>query len=134
MVTSIDGKINSLEGLEGNDNLYQKSKLTIEKMDTVNAIFSKKQFFEMWLGRSIDWDKKFAIVTKECNENFEKLIVQAKELSGKDIALNSYITKYEDEKNPDQRKKNDFYLLLKYQVGKITGKGKFTSPVAMAVV
>ena len=44
---AIDEKIAVLETKEDADSKYQKNKLIIEKLETENATFEKKKFFEM---------------------------------------------------------------------------------------
>ena len=106
---------------------YDRAKLVIEKLESQNAISEKKRFFEMWLARELEYDKKFAIVTKECNDNFDSVVAQATVLAEKDMKLKSYMTKFEMEENVSQKTKNEYYLLLKFEVGKAN---KFSSAVA----
>ena len=107
------------------DDIYQKNKLILEKLEIENTIFNKKQFFEMWLKRSSEYEQKFAMITKECEEKFDETEAEAKELALTNIKLKSYMEKYDKEENKDQRIKNEYYLLLKYEITKIKGKGKF---------
>lgn len=122
------------------DDVYEKNKLILEKLEIENTIFNKKQFFEMWLKRSADYEQKFAIINAECNEKFDEVEAQAKEIALGNIRLKSYMDKYDKEehledKNKDrgfddflsyrQRIKVEYYLLLKYEITKLTGKGKF---------
>jgi hypothetical protein len=133
LVNAIDGKIEKLSLSIGDnppaivnaDVNYEISKLTIEKLDAENTILDKKKFFEMWLKRSAEYEKKFATITKECEENFEQVESEAKEIAKGNIKLQSYMGKYEAEENKTQKLKNEYYLLLKYEVTKISGKGKF---------
>lgn len=107
------------------DDIYEKNKLILEKLEIENTIFNKKQFFEMWLKRSADYEQKFAMITAECNEKFDEVEAQAKEIALGNIRLKSYMDKYDKEENKEQRIKNEYYLLLKYEITKLTGKGKF---------
>lgn len=125
----ISKKILHIESIELNqktlDDIYEKNKLILEKLEIENTIFNKKQFFEMWLKRSSEYEQKFAMITAECNEKFDEVEAEAKEIALTNIKLKSYMDKYEAEENKDQRIKNEYYLLLKYEITKITGKGKF---------
>lgn len=125
----ISKKILHIESIELSqktlDDIYEKNKLILEKLEIENTIFNKKQFFEMWLKRSAEYEQKFALITEECNEKFDEVEAEAKEIALTNIKLKSYMEKYDAEENKDQRIKNEYYLLLKYEITKITGKGKF---------
>lgn len=120
--SSIEEKIICLNEKGDSDSKYQKSKLIIEKLESDNSLFEKKKFFEMWLKRSNEYDERFALITKECNDMFDSVYEKAKELSLKNLKLKSFVDKFEKEENPDQKLKNEFYLLIKYEVSKITGR------------
>jgi hypothetical protein len=120
--SAIDRKIALLETKEDADSKYQKNKLIIEKLETENATFDKKKFFEMWLKRSKEYDEKFEKITKECEEEFHITLDKAKEISKNNIKLKTYIENFEKQENPEQKLKNEFYLFLKYEVSKVTGK------------
>lgn len=120
--SAIDEKIALLETKEDADSKYQKNKLIIEKLETENATFDKKKFFEMWLKRSKEYDEKFEKITKECEEEFHITLDKAKEISKNNIKLKTYIENFEKQENPEQKLKNEFYLFLKYEVSKVTGK------------
>lgn len=122
---AIDQKVEELEESTDAQSVYQKNKLIIEKLENSNNIFEKKKFFEMWLSRSTEYDRKFALITKECNEKFDELESVARALAENNIQLKSFMNKYDSEENKDQKVKNEYYLLLKYQVAKIKGKGSF---------
>ena len=107
--------------------VYEVSKLTIEKLEADNSLYEKKKFFEHWLGRSAEYEKKFALITKECEEKFVEVEAEARVYAEGNIKLKSYMTKYDAEQTPDQKMKNEYYLLLKYEVSKITGKGKMAT-------
>ena len=76
----------------------------------------------MWLSRGKEYDDKFNILSKDCNDNFDEVQNKAKELAEKNVKLKSHIEKYEKEENPSQRLKNEYYLLIKYEVYKATEK------------
>lgn len=120
--SAIDEKIALLETKGDADSKYQKNKLIIEKLETENATFDKKKFFEMWLKRSKEYDEKFEKITKECEEEFDITLDKAKEISKNNIKLKTYIENFEKQENPEQKLKNEFYLFLKYEVSKVTGK------------
>lgn len=125
--SAIDKKIESIGESTIPSDIYEKSKLTIEKLEADNSIAEKKKFFEMWLKRSAEYDKKFAIITEECNAKFDEVEAQARAIAEKNIKLKSYMTKYDLEEDKNQKIKNEYYLLLKYEITKITGKGKFAN-------
>jgi len=122
---AIQKKIDELEPLEDANSLYEKSKLIIEKLESNNIIFEKKKFFEMWMKRSVEYDRKFALITKEYNDNFEALKVEAERLAPTNLRLSQALEMFNKEENLDQKGRNEFYLLLKYEVGRATGKVKF---------
>jgi len=123
LIDAIDKKIELMDSIVGEQNntdiAYNKAKLVIEKLEAENVIFEKKKFFEMWLQRSIEYAEKFAKVTFECNEKFDEAEAKAKEIALKDIRLKSYMAKYDAEENKNQKIKNEYYLLLKYEIGKV---------------
>jgi hypothetical protein len=113
--------------IEKTDDDYEKCKLIIEKLDVEDRIFSMKGFFEMWLQRSNDYDKKFAMITQECNDKFDETYAKFKELAKTNIILTSFVQKYEAEPDKNQRIKNEFYALIKFEVMKATkSKEEFT--------
>lgn len=105
------------------DKVIEKCKLTLEALDIDNRIFSMKGFLEMWLARSNDYDKKFAMITAEVNEKFEQVEAMAKDLAKVNIMLLSAMTHYNQlpEAEKTQRIKNEYYALLKYEVMKANG-------------
>lgn len=105
--------------------LYDVCKLKLELLEIDNIIFEKKKFFEMWLERSAEYDKKFALITKEREEKFSEVEAEARVLAETNIMLKSFMTKFDAEENKTDRMKNEYYLLLKYEVGKLTKKGSF---------
>lgn len=119
---SIDKKIESLES-----DSYEAAKLRIEKIETVNTIFEKKKFFEMWLKRSTEYDRKFALITEDYNKHFDSLLFQARQIASNNLRISQILERYdkEDKENLDQKALNELYLLLKYEVGRSTGKLKF---------
>lgn len=114
LVIAIEKKV------ESETNEYTKCKLIIEKLEAENKIVSQKGFYEMWLARSRDWDSKFALINKECNEKFDETYFKFKELFKDHIILKTYIERYDNEPDKNQRIKNEFYALIKYEVMKAT--------------
>lgn len=112
LTEAIDKKIES----ETED--YEKIKLKLEKIDVKDKIFSVKGFYEMWLDRSKEYDKKFEMVTKNCNENFDATFEKFKELAKNNLLLTSWLTKWENEPEKTQRLKNEFYALISYEITK----------------
>lgn len=96
---------------------YAKAKLEIERFDSETTLFMQQKYYETWLKRSSDYEKEFEKVSKECNEHFENIFIQAKELAKKQVRLASTIQKWEaDENKKDQENKNLFYLTIKSEV------------------
>lgn len=110
LVDAIEKKI------EKTEDDYEKCKLEIEKLDVEDRIFSMKGFFEMWLQRSNEYDKKFAMITKECNEKFDEIESKAKELSNKNPILKMAMDNYNATEEKTQRLKNEYYAMLKFEV------------------
>jgi hypothetical protein len=102
--------------IESSTDDYEKCKLTIEKLDTEDRIFSMKGFFEMWLERSKDYDKKFEIISKECNDRFDEIESLARDLALKNPMLKMAMANYDAQEEKPQRVKNEYYALLKYEV------------------
>jgi len=106
--------------IESESDEYNKCKLTIEKLELGNKIFSMKAFFEMWLTCKRDYDAKFSLLTKECNEKFDEVYAKFKELFSNHLILKTYIEGYDNNPDKSQRIKNEFYALIKYEVMKAT--------------
>lgn len=122
---AIDKKIETFtdDDLKNPDKVIEKSRLILEALDIDNRIFSMKGFLEMWLARSNDYDKKFAMITAEVNEKFEQVEARAKEIARVNIMLLSAMTQYNQlpEDKRTQRIKNEYYALLKFEVMKADG-------------
>lgn len=124
---AIDRKIESLYDKTDGASEYELAKLRIEKLDTANTLYEKKKYFEMWLKRSTEYDRKFALITEDYNKNFESILNQARSLASSNMRLSQIIERYENEDKDklDQKALNELYLLLKYEVGRATGNVKF---------
>jgi len=120
---SIEDKIQKLT--DENAERYEITKLEIEQVYMIDNIENKKAFLDHWLSRKKDYDEKYELVLKDCNENFDKVEAEAKELAKHDLKLLSYMTKYEQDENKNEKTKCEYYLLLKHNVIQITGKGVF---------
>jgi hypothetical protein len=126
--TALGNKIDNLEANDKNlsdDDSVTMNKLIIEKLDIQNSIFEKKKFYEMWLKRKKENDITVEKVTEDCNKNFDEYLAKAKEFALKNVKLKSHLDLFEKEEEVTQDKKNSFYLLIKYEVIKLTGKGVF---------
>jgi hypothetical protein len=107
---------------------YDKQKLIIEQLEVANVLYEKKKFFEMWLKRSSEYDRKFALITEEYNKNFPTLLEKARELSGSHLRIAQILDRYDKEADSiasDQKALNELYLLLRYEIGRATGNLKF---------
>ena len=120
-------KIEAMSNIENPtvDNLIEIAKIKIEKLNLDSSVYEKKKFFEHWLKRKAEYDKKFEILTKECNENFEQVESKAKSIAEKNIKFKSFIDKFAQEQNVTQKIKNEYYLMLKYEITRLEGKGVF---------
>lgn len=107
------------------DNLIELAKIKIEKLNLDSSVYEKKKFFEHWLKRKAEYDKKFELLTKECNENFEQVEYKAKKISETNVKFKSFIDKFAQEQNVTQKLKNEYYLMLKYEITRLEGKGVF---------
>ncbi len=129
---AIDKKIKSIDTiLENKDykNDYEASNLEIEKIDAEADLFYKQQYFESWLKRSAEFEKKYEAVTVDCKNNFDAILTAANHLKsqGKNFRLVESMNKYDKElldnkekyeNNPSeaQRLQNEYYLYLKQEV------------------
>lgn len=104
---------------------YDIAKLEIEKLDAESKLFYQQQYFENWLQRSQEFEKKTAEITSECNDNYDMLIVEAIEVAKTNPRLALVMSEY-DKKNPDndQRIKNEYYLFCKKEVENFKQYGK----------
>jgi len=127
---AIKAKILAIDECFDVDNVYNKQKLVIEELETSNALFEKKKFFEMWLKRSTEYDRKFALITEEYNKNFTTLLEKARDLSYQHLRIAQILHRYDKEAESiasDQKALNELYLLLRYEIGRATGNLKFSA-------
>jgi len=92
----------------------EKSRLRQELIHVQDTVFSNQQYYENWVASGKDYDFKMDEITRECNEEWDGLMVKAKEITSND-RLAKEISEYKNEKN-DQRIKNEFYLFVKQEV------------------
>lgn len=111
--------ITSVERLDS----YEIGKLRLEKLQIENDMFSKKQYYELWLQRSKEYEVKYEETTKECNEYFDAMLKKANEVSEKNFRLADGIDKYSNPNN-DQKLKNEFFLYMKREVSNFYKYGK----------
>jgi hypothetical protein len=93
---------------------YDIATLEIEKLESEAKLFAQKNYFEMWLSRSRDYEVKFDEITRECNLNYDKMFEEAYSIK-ENIRLQTTMAKFSNPDN-DQRIKNEFYLFLKQEV------------------
>lgn len=122
---NLSKKIEILSKEETIDKIIECSKLKIEKLNTDSNIFEKKKFFEMWLKRKSEYDKKFESITKECNEKFDEINKKAEKIAQSNIKFKSVMDRFSKEENVSQKLKNEYYLMLKNEVIRHEGKGVF---------
>lgn len=102
---------------------YTCCKLKIEQLELDDRVFSQKQFFEMWLMRSKDYDQKFAPIIEDCEKNFAEVEAEARVVAEKVLPLKTAMAQFDATENPSQRIKIEYYALLKFEVAK-SKKGK----------
>jgi predicted adenine nucleotide alpha hydrolase (AANH) superfamily ATPase len=97
---------------------YDIGKLEVEKHELEAEVFAKQGFYKQWLNRSKEYETRFEEITLECNEHFDDMFEKAKEIAVKhgQLRLGTTIQQWEKEENPDQKKKNDFYLYMRREV------------------
>jgi len=96
---------------------YSIAKLEIEKLDAESKLFYQQQYFENWLARSRDYEVKVTEIDKDCEDNFDKLMLEAIDVAKSNIRLQSVMNTYQ-EKNPNNDKviKREYYLYVKKEV------------------
>jgi len=102
---------------------YDKSKLILEKKRAELDLFEKKRYFEMWLDRSKEYDKKFKELEAECNENYERIYSLAEEARKTNLRLNDVMSAYKNDNN-DIKIKVEYYLYLRQEVENAIKHGK----------
>lgn len=102
--------------------VFKKSKLSkeeiarlkVEQSEIEYNVYNKKKYYEQWLKRLNDIDLAIDEVTRECNDNFDKMLEDAKKLTY-NLRLMGEIKNYnKDEATQDV--KNAFYLFLKIEI------------------
>jgi hypothetical protein len=108
---------------------YDKSKLVLEKKRAELDLFEKKRYYEMWLGRSQDYDKKFEQLRMECEANYDTVHSYAEQVREYNLRLADAMGKYSNPNN-DIRVKVEYYLYIKQEVENAikAGRIKFTTP------
>lgn len=99
-------------------------KIIEEEIKTEKNPVLKKEM-EMRLKKILKYEKTFDILTQECNEHFDEVEAQAKEIFKNNAQLKRVIKKHRVVKNKDQKLKNDYYLFLKHEIARISDKKKF---------
>lgn len=109
---------------------YDKSKLILEKKRAELDLWEKKRYFEMWLQRSKDYEKKFAELKAECEEKYDSIYAQAEEARKTNLRLNDVMSAYKNENN-DVKIKVEFYLYLRQEVENAIKHGKLNQKLAV---
>lgn len=94
---------------------YEMATLKQEQLALYASIQTKKNFYEMWLGRAKEYEAKFEAVTVDCNGNFDLVLADFESMAKGNLALQSVIGKYNQETNgnPTQEQKNELFLSMK---------------------
>ena len=75
---------------------YSIAKLEIEKLDAESKLFYQQQYFENWLARSRDYEVKVTEIDKDCEDNFDKLMLEAIDVAKSNIRLQSVMNTYQE--------------------------------------
>ncbi len=94
---------------------YDAAKLVIEKQEAENKLYTQKNYFESWLKRSAEYDKKYSEIIADCDANFDAIMAEAEIISQQNIRLANVMKAYS---NPDnnQKLKTEYYLYCKQEV------------------
>ncbi len=90
------------------------ARLNHELIEVENTTFNNKNYYEQWTAHNKRLEKTEDEIIRECNQNFDKMLEEAKAING-NLILNVLIDNYKNENN-DQTKKYQFYLNLKQHV------------------
>ena len=101
---------------------YDIAKLQIEKLETSYALEAQKNYFEMWLSRSKEYDKK----TSEVDENWDKVFALAKDVTY-NIRLQSQLQGFDKSKKTRQEI-IESYFYFKKEVENAAKAGKLKLP------
>lgn len=90
------------------------ARLNMELQDIEDTVFNQKQYYENWLNRVKEYENKVDEITRDCNQNFDLVINEAKTITN-NIRLIQTIIDYKNVGN-DQNIKNEFFLYLKQEI------------------
>ena len=94
---------------------YAISKLEVEKLEVEYQIESQKNYFETYLGRSKEYEKKFQFYLQECNSRFDEIFEDAKKVAELgNIRLASVLAKFDPK--CETKVKVEAYLYFKQEV------------------
>jgi hypothetical protein len=102
---------------------YDKAKLILEKKRAELDLFEKKRYFEHWMTRRSEYDKKFEEMKKDCDANYDSVFKLAQEVRTYNLRLNDILNAYVNEKD-DAKIKVEFYLYIKQEVENAIKNGK----------
>lgn len=94
---------------------YDKAKLEKEIIEADTQMWYQQQYYENWLNRLTDYEKKWDEITAECEQNFERISEKAEQVRKANPFFNAELNKLGDH-NGDRDKKNQLYLLMKQHV------------------
>lgn len=94
---------------------YEITKLEIERVETEAQLDAQKNYFEMWLTRSAEYEKKFDEVSRDCNNNWDSIMIMAEEVKKTNFRLSQVMEKYSNPDN-DVKMKVEYYLYVKKEV------------------
>lgn len=91
---------------------HEIAKLELELVQTEAQLQSQKNYFEMWLQRSKEYETKFDEVTRDCNNNWDSIMKYAEEVRKTNFRLAQVMDNYS---NPDNNEKTkvEYYLYVK---------------------
>jgi hypothetical protein len=98
------------------------ARLKVELQEVENKSYAQKQYYEHWLGTAKSYEAKMDSVTRECNQEFDKVLEEAKNIT-RNLRLQEAIGNYKNDKK-DQMLKNQYYLYLKQEINNSQVHGK----------
>ncbi len=95
---------------------YIKSKLELEKIETENALHYSKQYFEIWLDRTRDYDVKYAEILRDCNENYDTIISEGNVVKEHNPILQMIMGEHSKIENVEDKVRVEYYLCVRQAV------------------
>ncbi len=94
---------------------YAIARLSLEKYEAENKLFTQQNYFESWLQRSAEYEKKYAEIVADCEANWDLIMEEANQYRKQNFRLNGVMEAYKNPDN-DQKLKTEYYLYCKQEV------------------